>query len=64
MPQEDTLMTPCTKFVSMYFWYQGIAGGTKDPEMLYQRNVAIPHFIRSLVSNSIIWTSILYIYSP
>jgi len=46
-------MTPLAEFVSMYLWYQGITGGTKDLEMLYGRNVAIPHFIRSLVSNSI-----------
>ena len=63
IPQEDMLTTPWTKFVSLFLWYQGITGERKDLEILYERNVAIPHFIRSLVSNNIRWTSILYIYN-
>ena len=51
IPQEDTFSTSSTKFISLYLRYQSIIGGTKDLEMLYQRNVAMPHSIRSFVSD-------------
>ena len=51
IPQEDTFSTSSTKFIPLYLGYQSITGGTKDPGMLYRRNVAMPHFIMSFVSD-------------
>ena len=63
VPQEDTFVNPCTEFVSLFLRYQGITSGTKNPEMSHQRNVAIPHFIGSLIFYSIRWTHIIYTHS-
>ena len=58
IPQENISSTSSTKFVSLFLWYQGIAGGTKNPDMLHQRKVAIPHFMWSLVFKNMTWTYI------
>ena len=58
IPQENASSTFSTKFTSLLLWYQGIAGGTKNPEMPNQRKVAKPHFMWSIVLNSMRWTSI------
>ena len=62
IPKEDTFLTSSTKFIPLSLGYQGITSGTKDPEMLYRRNVAMPHFM-SFVSDWIWMTPIFYVYS-
>jgi hypothetical protein len=56
VPPEDTLLIPCINIDSFLLRYQGIVGGTKDPDIPHRRNVAIPHFIRSIIFKSMRWT--------
>ena len=41
IPQEDTFSNSSTNFIPLCLGHQSITGGTKDPEMLYRRNVAM-----------------------
>ena len=58
IPQEKAFSTLSTKLVSFLLWYQGIAGGRKNPKIPHQMDVAIQHFMWIIVFKSMRWTCI------